>query len=59
MSQPNDPNYWYALAAQMDTLADKTKDPITRQIMRRIASDYETIATRTKDRLAETPNGDA
>ena len=36
--------YWYTLAEQMGALASNTKSAVTRQALRRIASEYEQFA---------------
>ena len=44
MSSQSESQYWSGLAKEMGTQASGMKDQITRQIMRRIASDYARIA---------------
>jgi hypothetical protein len=46
----NDPEHWRHRAEQMRTLADGMKDEISRQMMLRIAQDYERLAQRAQER---------
>jgi hypothetical protein len=47
----NDPRYWRMQAEEIAVVASSMKDNITRQAMRRIASDYEVLAKRAEERL--------
>jgi hypothetical protein len=48
----NDPQYRRMQAEEMRALARGIRDHVTREAMRRIASDYEVLAKRAKERLA-------
>ena len=48
----NDPQYWRMQAEEMAALASAVEDHVTRQAMRRIASDYKMLAKRAEERLA-------
>jgi hypothetical protein len=49
----NDPRYWRVQAEEIAVVASGMKDNLTRQAMRRIASDYELLAERAEERLAK------
>jgi hypothetical protein len=51
MSTINDPQHWRLLAEEMRTLAEDVKDKIAREMMVRIASDYDKLAKRAQERL--------
>jgi hypothetical protein len=42
----NDPTHWRERAAQMRTLADMSKDEETKNLMLKLASDYDKLADR-------------
>jgi len=46
----NDPKHWRDRAEQMRTLAEAIKDQISREMMLRIAQDYEKLAQRAAER---------
>jgi len=54
-SQVNDPRYWRSRAEEARTIADEMKHGNTKEIMLRIADDYERIAEMTEARLREKP----
>ena len=49
-SSVNDPNHWRDRAAEMRALADRMKEPEPVAIMRRLAEDYDKLATRAEIR---------
>ncbi len=53
----NDPQYWRKQAEEMAAQASAVKDHVTRQAMRRIASDYKILAMRAEERLASVAHG--
>jgi hypothetical protein len=54
----NDPKYWRTQAEEMAVQASAVKDHVTRQAMRRIASDYKMLAERAEERLASVTHED-
>ena len=46
----NDPQYWRKRADEAHSLADDTKDEISKRMMLQIADDYEHLAKRAKQR---------
>ncbi len=44
------PEYWRARAEEARTRAEDMRDPHTREIMLRIARDYDMLAARTEER---------
>jgi hypothetical protein len=46
----NDPKHWRDRAEQMRTLAEAMKDQISREMVLRIAQDYEKLAQRAAER---------
>ena len=51
----NDPEHWRQRAEEIRTLADDMKDEISKQMMLRIAQDYERLAARAQQRLKGSP----
>jgi hypothetical protein len=51
----NDPQHWRARAEEMRTLADQMSDEASRQMMLRVASDYERLAERAEQRMRGSP----
>jgi outer membrane lipopolysaccharide assembly protein LptE/RlpB len=46
----NDPNHWQARAAEMRALAAEMKEADSKEIMMRLASDYDKLARRAAQR---------
>jgi hypothetical protein len=46
----NDPEHWMQRAVQMRALVDDAKDTEAKEMMLRIATDYERLAERARDR---------
>lgn len=51
MTTIDDPEHWRSRAEEARTLADQMHDEVSRQMMRRIAEDYERLAKRAQERL--------
>ena len=49
-SSINDPEHWHARAEEMRRLAEDINDAATKQMMLRIARDYENLAVRAEER---------
>ena len=49
-SSINDPEHWRARAEEMRRLAEDLKDAATKEMMLRIARDYENLALRAEER---------
>ena len=49
-SSINDPEHWRARAEEMRRLAEDLKDAATKEMMLRIARDYENLAVRAEER---------
>jgi hypothetical protein len=52
----NDPKHWRDRAEEIRTLADDMHDEISRQMMLRIAEDYERLAQRAEERAGRPPS---
>jgi ABC-type phosphate/phosphonate transport system substrate-binding protein len=51
----NDPKHWRDRAEETRTLADQMSDETSKQMMLRIAADYERLAERAEQRLMGLP----
>ena len=49
-SSINDPEHWRARAEEMRRLAENINDAATKEMMLRIARDYEKLAARAEER---------
>ena len=49
-SSINDPEHWRARAEEMRRLAEDINDAATKEMMLRIARDYENLAVRAEER---------
>jgi len=47
----NDPQHWRFRAEEIRTLAEDMKDLVAREMMHRIAGDYDKLAKRAEERL--------
>jgi len=52
-SHLDDPKHWRARAIEARAVAEHMSDPISKEMMLRIAADYERLAKRTEERLAK------
>ena len=57
-SSINDPEHWRARAEEMRRLAEDINDAATKQMMLRIARDYENLAVRAKERSKRPPEAE-
>jgi len=55
-SHINDPAHWHQRAEEARILAEQMNDEQSRQMMLRIADDYDRLAQRAKDRLKGVPH---
>ena len=55
-SHINDPAHWHRRAEEARILAEQMNDEQSRQMMLRIADDYDRLAQRAKDRLKGVPH---
>ena len=54
-SSINDPEHWRARAEEMRRLAENINDAATKEMMLRIACDYEKLAVRAEERSKRPP----
>ena len=52
MSHINDPKHWRYRAEEARALAEKLTDPEAKQLMLKVAADYEQLAKRAEERSA-------
>ena len=57
-SSINDPEHWRARAEEMRRLAEDINDAATKEMMLRIARDYENLAVRAKERSKRPPEAE-
>jgi len=49
----NDPVHWHQRAERTRVLAERMNDEVTKQMMLRVAQDYDRLAVRASIRLAD------
>ena len=54
-SSVNDPEHWRGRTQEMRRLAEDIKDAATKEMMLRIARDYENLAVRAEERSKRPP----
>jgi hypothetical protein len=57
-SSVNDPEHWRGCAQEMRRLAEDIKDAATKEMMLRIARDYENLAVRAEERSKRPPEAE-
>jgi hypothetical protein len=51
----NDPSHWRARAIEAHTMAGHISDPASKQLMLNVAAEYEELAKRAEERMANPP----
>jgi hypothetical protein len=49
----NDPSHWRARAIEARTMAERISDPISKEMMLKVAAEYEHLAKRAEERMAK------
>jgi hypothetical protein len=53
LSHFNDPKHWLDRAAEARSMAELMDDPVPKRMMLLIATDFERLAKRAEDRMAQ------
>jgi hypothetical protein len=51
----NDPVHWRVRAIEARTVAENITDPVSKELMLKVAAEYEHLAKRAEERLKQPP----